>query len=133
MIDVVSSPINLDQGASINDKQSSDGFYNKFINFWKKKKKGDYISTDPERTYSHVNWIFVRSPLGKMGFGTRWRARIVECTPSTTFSMDGSLTHLFNASRNQANGPNLALFFIHYSCRWLVLVPKRPQILVSLI
>ena len=51
------------------------------------KDKGVLCKLDIEKTYDHLNWMFLFSFMDRMGFGEKWIDWIKWCVTSASFSV----------------------------------------------
>lgn len=79
-----------------------------------KKKKGRMgtcvVKLDMHKAYDHVEWVFLRAIMERLGFDRRWVEMIMECVSSVQyrFRFNSNETPIFTPTRGLRNGDPLS-------------------------
>ncbi|GMP98870.1 hypothetical protein CsSME_00046588 [Camellia sinensis var. sinensis] len=101
---------------------------NEVVDEWHKaKKKGIILKLDFEKAYNSVNWVFLLSMLGNLGFGTRWIRWIKTCITSAKVSIlvNGAPTEEFVPQKGLRQGDPLSSFLFLVAAEGLNLLLSR--------
>lgn len=57
---------------------------------------------DMEKGYDHINWEFVEYMMRRLGFGIKWRRRVMRCITTSFFvvMINGGPSSFFKATRD---------------------------------
>lgn len=130
MKEVLPAVINEVQSAFVSGRHILDGVMiaNEVIDGWHKAKKGGIIlKLDFEKAYDSLNWVFLLSMLGNLGFGTRWIRWIKTCITSVKVSIlvNGAPTEEFVPQKGLRQGDPLSPFLFLVAAEGLNLLLSR--------
>lgn len=130
MKEVLPAVINEVQSAFVSGRHILDGVMiaNEVVDGWHKaKKKGIILKLDFEKAFDSLNWDFLLSMLGNLGFGTRWIRWIKTCITSVKVSIlvNGAPTEEFVPQKGLRQGDPLSPFLFLVAAEGLNLLLSR--------
>ncbi|KAJ0895798.1 putative RNA-directed DNA polymerase [Helianthus annuus] len=127
---VIGKLISEEQSAFLSDRSILDGpiILNEVVSWLKKsKKRGMILKVDIEKAYDSLNWVFLRSIMGQMGFPSKWLDWVMETvtTAKASVLVNGSPTQEFVCHRGLRQGDPLSPFLFVMAMEALTRVVKK--------
>ncbi|XP_016178837.1 uncharacterized protein LOC107621322 [Arachis ipaensis] len=91
-----------------------------------RKKEAAIIKLDFQKAYDRVKWSFVDIVLQKMGFGSRWRAWVMECVGTASIII-GEAVRNGRISSLLVGGDNIELSHIQFANDTILFCPPEEE------